>query len=175
MARGEAIIESVPGTYVYAVSLLVSNANREIYTVVYTETPASKMFNSSKRSRVESHLEESDEAPRKTRVVRDEVVSFDDGNIDITAGVTSFRVHRGVLSVHSEVFSDMLSMPQPEGSVTSDGCPCVEVTDSADDLRELLLVLYHRHPCVALPCIMCGQAHHSHTGISGRAGPSASR
>ena len=117
------------------------------------------MSNPNKRPRREDNLEGSDKARRRSGVVQDQVASFEDGNIDIIAGDTSFRVHHGVLSVHSEVFRDMLSMPQPEGSIASGDRPWVEVTDSADDLRQLLLVLYHRHPCVASSSVLQVKAH----------------
>ncbi|EPT05746.1 hypothetical protein FOMPIDRAFT_31857, partial [Fomitopsis schrenkii] len=72
-------------------------------------------------------------------------VWFSDGNIDIVAEGTSFRVHRGILSVHSELFRDMLSMPQP-GGPESVSCPVIEVSDSSSDMRHLLLAIYNCHP-----------------------------
>lgn len=82
-----------------------------------------------------------------TAWVNDQEAWFWDGNIDIVAGNIRFRVHRSVLSAHSELFHDMLSIPQPEngGAQEQDRCPIVEVTDSADDMRHLLLTLYNRN------------------------------
>lgn len=66
---------------------------------------------------------------------------FSDGNIDIVAEDTVFRVHRAVL------FRGMLSIPQPTGADNSAPCPSsVEVTDSADDMRHLLLAIYNSNP-----------------------------
>ncbi|KAH9835448.1 uncharacterized protein C8Q71DRAFT_765924 [Rhodofomes roseus] len=75
----------------------------------------------------------------------DKEVYFADGNIDVIAERTAFRVHRGVLSAHSEVFQDMLSIPQPESTGHGHDVPIVEVTDAADEMRHLLLVLYYRN------------------------------
>lgn len=70
---------------------------------------------------------------------------FWDGNIDIVAEKTTFRVHRSVLSARSELFHDMLSIPQPErdGPPEQDKCLVVEVADNADDMRHFLLALYN--------------------------------
>ena len=59
------------------------------------------MSNPSKQPRVDEHP---DKEASDAGVIQDQAASFADGNIDIIAGNTSFRVHRGVLSVHSEVF-----------------------------------------------------------------------
>ena len=77
--------------------------------------------------------------------VDDQEAWFWDGNIDIVAGSIRFRVHRSVLSAHSELFHDMLSIPQPEskGAQAQDTCPVVEVADTADDMRHFLLALYN--------------------------------
>ncbi|EPT05730.1 hypothetical protein FOMPIDRAFT_1084668, partial [Fomitopsis schrenkii] len=64
-----------------------------------------------------------------------------DGNIDIVAEATAFRVHRSVLSTHSELFRNMLSIPQPQ-PLCFGTCPIIEVTNSTDDMRHLLLALY---------------------------------
>ncbi|KAI0731764.1 hypothetical protein C8Q72DRAFT_882851 [Fomitopsis betulina] len=72
---------------------------------------------------------------------------FWDGNIAIVAECTGFRVHRSVLSAQSEIFNDMLSFPQPEseGPQGQDGCPVVEVADSAHDMRHFLFTLYNKN------------------------------
>ncbi|KAH9835447.1 uncharacterized protein C8Q71DRAFT_120368 [Rhodofomes roseus] len=96
-----------------------------------------------KRPRVDSDPQED----TKTGLVKDKEAWFHDGNIDIVAGGIAFRVHRSVLSIHSELFRDMLSIPQPTDKGSSCDIPSVEVTDSADDMRHLLLALYFNNEC----------------------------
>ncbi|KAK7466223.1 hypothetical protein VKT23_004947 [Stygiomarasmius scandens] len=91
---------------------------------------------------------------------------FTDGNIVLIASTATrsdrsiqsstcstlyaFKVHRGQLARHSEVFSDLFCIPQP--TVTSgdekillqafDECPWVEMPDDAEDLYWFLRALY---------------------------------
>lgn len=69
---------------------------------------------------------------------------LDDGNIILRTSKTQFRVHKSVLKMHSTVFEDMFSVPQPVDQPTFDGCPFVVLTDDDDKDWELLLAtLYH--------------------------------
>ncbi|KAH8101959.1 hypothetical protein BXZ70DRAFT_1007188 [Cristinia sonorae] len=68
---------------------------------------------------------------------------FEDGNVVLIAQDTTFRVHRGVLSNKSDVFSGMFSVPQPENMEMLDGCPAVHLSDSKDNLTHMLLALYN--------------------------------
>jgi hypothetical protein len=65
---------------------------------------------------------------------------FDDGSIVLQAESTQFRVHRSVLSTHSEIFRDMLAASQPVEEV--EGCPVVRLPDSAEDWTHVLRALY---------------------------------
>ncbi|KAI0372643.1 hypothetical protein BV20DRAFT_36101 [Pilatotrama ljubarskyi] len=70
---------------------------------------------------------------------------FADGNIVLLAGDVAFKVHRGQLIRHSDVFNDMFSIPQPvsgEGQGLVDGCPWVELYDDPSDVLHLLRALY---------------------------------
>ncbi|KAI0789981.1 hypothetical protein C8Q75DRAFT_806630 [Abortiporus biennis] len=71
---------------------------------------------------------------------------FDDGNIVLIAGKTSFRVHRSLLARHSPVLSDILSIPRASDpsstQVDSEGCSVIQLSDSSDDIRCLLSILY---------------------------------
>lgn len=78
-------------------------------------------------------------------------VWLEDGNIILAAQGVSFRVHRSVLSRHSEVFQDMFSFPQPERNSPSptlydpeklQGCPIVQLSDSPRELSHFLSALY---------------------------------
>ncbi|EKM50332.1 uncharacterized protein PHACADRAFT_188574 [Phanerochaete carnosa HHB-10118-sp] len=67
---------------------------------------------------------------------------FADGNIVIIAGPVAFKVHRGQLERHSEIFHDLFSIPQPAEQELIDGCPCVELHDPPQDVLYLLMALY---------------------------------
>ncbi|EAU93681.1 hypothetical protein CC1G_12279 [Coprinopsis cinerea okayama7 len=70
---------------------------------------------------------------------RSDEIWFDDGNLILQAENTIFRIYRGHLSARSSVFSDMFGFPPPpEGNHTMDGCPIVQVYDSAQDMTYFL-------------------------------------
>ncbi|CDO75242.1 hypothetical protein BN946_scf184633.g1 [Trametes cinnabarina] len=76
---------------------------------------------------------------------RDVELWFEDGNLVLVAGDTEFKVYRGPLIAHSDVFKDMLSLPQPgedrqPGHLARDFCPVIPLYDSPDDLRYVLRV-----------------------------------
>ncbi|KAH9474954.1 hypothetical protein JR316_0012053 [Psilocybe cubensis] len=65
-----------------------------------------------------------------------------DGSIVLSVQNTLFRVHQTILANHSEVFSDLFTVPQPEGEETMDGCHLVHLQDSAKDFEDLLRAVY---------------------------------
>ena len=68
---------------------------------------------------------------------------FEDGNIIlVAAGSAAFKVHRGQLERHSEVFQDLFSIPQPRDQLLLDGCFIVDLHDSPSDVFYLLTALY---------------------------------
>ncbi|KAJ7065857.1 hypothetical protein C8F01DRAFT_1352060 [Mycena amicta] len=67
---------------------------------------------------------------------------FSDGNIVLVASSVAFKVHRGQLRRHSEVFDDLFSIPQPPEQDLLDGCPWVEVYDCPTDVLYFLTALY---------------------------------
>ncbi|KAF9463025.1 hypothetical protein BDZ94DRAFT_1309134 [Collybia nuda] len=71
---------------------------------------------------------------------------FDDGNIILVTDEdkTAFRLHRGVLGRHSEVFEDMFCIPQPvsHGTDIYDGCQVVCVYDLPSEFSTLITALY---------------------------------
>ena len=75
--------------------------------------------------------------------------SFKDGNIVLIAEDTYFRVHESLLSRDSEVFRDMISLVDPQVTASSDvpqrieGCPVVQLTDSAQEISSILSLLYN--------------------------------
>jgi hypothetical protein len=75
--------------------------------------------------------------------VRSADVWYDDGTLIICAENTLFRVHRGILAAQSDIFKDMLSIPQPPSvnAETFEGCAMVRVHDNAEDMKRLLRVV----------------------------------
>ncbi|KAJ7725419.1 hypothetical protein DFH07DRAFT_1002636 [Mycena maculata] len=74
-------------------------------------------------------------------IVRSELW-FYDGNVVIIASSVAFKVHRGQLRRHSEVFDDLFSIPQPKDQDLYDGCPWIEVYDCPSDVLYFLKALY---------------------------------
>ena len=77
---------------------------------------------------------------------RDPVFWFEDGTAVLIAGGVGFRIYRGVLADRSPVFRNIFpraQSPQRERGAgsTSSSCPEVYLSDSPEDLRELLQVL----------------------------------
>ncbi|KAI0085843.1 hypothetical protein BDY19DRAFT_996503 [Irpex rosettiformis] len=67
---------------------------------------------------------------------------FADGNVVLVSGKSGFKVHRGQLERHSEVFRDLFSIPQPPVQALVEGCPWVELYDHPADIACLLTALY---------------------------------
>lgn len=67
---------------------------------------------------------------------------FGDGNIILEAERTQFRVARGILAAASPTLKTMFSLP-PTGNQV-DGCPIIQLTDSAEDWKHLLKAMYKR-------------------------------
>ncbi|KZT07954.1 uncharacterized protein LAESUDRAFT_698022 [Laetiporus sulphureus 93-53] len=76
-------------------------------------------------------------------VLRDKEFWFIDGSIVLVASGVAFRVYKGLLAHHSDVFRDMFTVPLPEDEESIDGCPVVHLCDSSEDLRHLLRVIFH--------------------------------
>ncbi|KAF7292592.1 BTB domain-containing protein [Mycena indigotica] len=66
---------------------------------------------------------------------------FTDGTLVIKAGDSLFRVYGGLLAKASPVFESMLEFPQPEGDELVEGCPVVELQDTAEETRCFLKAL----------------------------------
>ncbi|KAJ7473691.1 hypothetical protein B0H11DRAFT_1340731 [Mycena galericulata] len=70
-------------------------------------------------------------------------VWFDDGTVVLQAETTLFRVYRGVLIAQSPIFSDTFAIPQPSALDVYQGCPLIELHDSARDLELFLMATHH--------------------------------
>jgi hypothetical protein len=62
---------------------------------------------------------------------------FSDGNVILSAGSFAFKVHRGQLERHADIFRTMLSIPQPENTDCT-----IRLCDSPTDVYHLLRALY---------------------------------
>ena len=61
----------------------------------------------------------------------------------LCADGSKLYAHKLVLSRVSIFFRDMFTLPQPPDAESLDGCPVVRVSDSVDDLQDMLAALYN--------------------------------
>jgi hypothetical protein len=66
---------------------------------------------------------------------------FQDGNIVLQAQYTLFRVHRSVLSHHSQIFKDAFSRLTEKNELI-EGCPVISISDTDEDAGNLISLLY---------------------------------
>ncbi|THH07411.1 hypothetical protein EW145_g3389 [Phellinidium pouzarii] len=68
---------------------------------------------------------------------------FEDGNLILEADNNAyFKIHRGVLARQSEVFKDMLALPQPSNTSTVGELETVRMFDLPAELSNLLKAIY---------------------------------
>ena len=74
-----------------------------------------------------------------------------DGSIVLSVESCLFRVHQTILANHSEIFSDLFTVPQPvdDAEEMIEGCRIVHLPDSESDFVDLLNAIY-RPECVPL-------------------------
>src|ERR1700733_7748823 len=66
---------------------------------------------------------------------------FPDGYLVLRLNNHMFKVHHRRLQA-SDIFADMLTLPQPSNPECVDGSPCVELTESAADWMVALRWMY---------------------------------
>ncbi|KAF7329394.1 hypothetical protein MKEN_00201000 [Mycena kentingensis (nom. inval.)] len=71
-------------------------------------------------------------------LLRPEYLWFDDGNIILRAENTIYRLHKSILSAHSEVFRDLFAVAQADVSEQIEGCPVVCIPDNAVEVTSFL-------------------------------------
>ncbi|KAJ7644015.1 hypothetical protein FB45DRAFT_285843 [Roridomyces roridus] len=76
---------------------------------------------------------------------------FDDGNCIIMCSTVAFKIYKGLLAQHSPVFREMLQRKPAE---VIDGCPAIQMDDSAADLASFLNAI---HGCERSFQITCKQ------------------
>lgn len=82
---------------------------------------------------------------------------FDDGNIILVAEGKCFKVYRGMLSLHSPIFKDMFSCPQPvdQEEMDGEGCPVIHLQhDSASEVQHVLRALFYGEYITFFPQLM---------------------
>ncbi|KAI0698365.1 hypothetical protein BC835DRAFT_1269081 [Cytidiella melzeri] len=71
---------------------------------------------------------------------------YADGSVVLVADTTAFRVHTSVLAQNCDVFRDMDAIPKPDAvgdlEETYEGCPVINLQDSATDLEYFLKAIY---------------------------------
>ncbi|KAF7972123.1 hypothetical protein HWV62_18842 [Athelia sp. TMB] len=67
---------------------------------------------------------------------------FEDGNIVLETEGKQFKVYKGILAANSPIFKDLFALAQPSGNEEVDGCPLVQLSDSALDLGWVLEALH---------------------------------
>src|SRR5882762_7692946 len=97
------------------------------------------MSNPLKRARTEVDSDPADESIANSTCNSE--FWFDGGSVVLNVQTTLFRIHRSTLSMHSTVFSDMFSIPQPPNQMAIEGCPVVHLHNSAKDFACLLKAL----------------------------------
>src|ERR1700755_3047847 len=65
-----------------------------------------------------------------------------------SSDLVDFRVHQSVLAMASPFFKDLLSLPQPLDSETSDGLPVVQLSEDSELLNSLVSMLYPLHTAI---------------------------
>lgn len=71
---------------------------------------------------------------------------FEDGNVIlITEDRVGFKLHKSVLSLHSDLFKDMFILPQPVESAEMDGCFVVHLQDASSGMATLLKLFYNHN------------------------------
>ena len=85
---------------------------------------------------------EDDETNPQVKVVRSSKFWFEDGNVVLQAEHMQFRLHRSVLSMHCPIFRDMFACSLPENGPTVDGCPLVHLSETLEDVKNFVKILY---------------------------------
>ena len=77
-----------------------------------------------------------------TAVAPHETFNFEEGNVEVLCGNTLFRVHTGILFLHSPAFRQMFSRTSLDAAGSPNGCPRILSSDTATDFATLLKIIY---------------------------------
>jgi len=78
----------------------------------------------------------------KSEITKHPEFWFKNGSVVVVAESTAFRIRPSILAQSSSVFSGLLTIPHPPNEEKIEDCPVVFLPDSADDIAELLSILY---------------------------------
>jgi hypothetical protein len=84
------------------------------------------------------HLDDESEAGEDQERYKE--LWFEDGSVIFDCGPVSFRVHRSIICVHSQVFRDMFSVGTSD--TMRHDVPVVKITDPAEGFSLFLKKLY---------------------------------
>jgi hypothetical protein len=79
-----------------------------------------------------------------TAAVPHETFNFEEGNVEVLCGNTLFRVHTGILFLHSPALRRMFSRASLDAAESPNGCPRILSSDTATDFATLLKIIYLR-------------------------------
>ena len=89
-----------------------------------------------------TELGEIEQEPGQRQVASQDAFYFEDGNVEIACGDTTFRVHSTIVSFSSSQLREILSQPALLNAPTPEGRPRITVSDSAGDFAMLLKMIY---------------------------------
>ena len=75
-------------------------------------------------------------------LVPHETFYFEEGNVEVVCGNTLFRVHTGIMLLHSPALRRMFSRTSLDAAESPNGCPRILFTDTATDFNTLLKTIY---------------------------------
>ena len=90
---------------------------------------------------------------RYQSIERDLDLWFDDGNIVFIVQSVAFRLHKSILSRHSDVFSAIfatLQVSQSEQTHSFGGVPSLRMSHTSYEFRQLIRALYGQIRCAVL-------------------------
>lgn len=111
-----------------------------------TYRDASSQNSSATQARAQVYM--ADEQKASAQLRKHDRLWFEDGSVILTSDVAaidslSFRLHRSVLSLHSDIFPMILALPsEVESNEIVEDCPVVHLQDSGDDLERFFGLLY---------------------------------
>lgn len=84
---------------------------------------------------------------KRDEIQQHDLLWFEDGNVIlITEDRVGFKVHKSVLSLHSDLFKDLFKLPQPAESDRVDDCSVVHLQDASSGMAPFLSLFYNNNP-----------------------------